>query len=164
MSIIMRSVNYIFLSISIIILIIFSTQSHLVSYRFMYISITLIPLLIPISSIPPVIESNENQDSFLTRILIVTMITTIAFPCIRILTYFFGFNIGIMGSAISNHSFCRLVEILMALCCILQTLTNIYMYWQTQLKSFGIAAISNICIIIAYCVAYETYNSYIIIL
>ena len=176
----MRNINYLLLSVSIAILAVFSTQSYLVSYRFMYICIALIPLLIPFSSYPPVIEFitnnkhemesnpyNFNQDRtayIITRILSVTLITTIAFPCVRILFYFYGVNIGILGSAISNHSFCRFVEILMSSSCILQTLTNLYMFWRSHLKSFGIAAISNICIIISYCIAYETYNSYIIIL
>ena len=175
----MRNINYLFLSVSIAILAIFSTQSYLVSYRFMFICIALIPLLIPFSSVPPVIEYitnnkneiesnpyNFNQDgtaNIITRILFVTMATTITFPCVRILFYFYGVNIGIFGSAISGHSFCRFVEILMASSCILQTLTNIYMYWRSHLKSFGTAAISNICIIISYCIAYETYNSFVII-
>ena len=175
----MRNINYLLLSISVAILLVFSTQSYLVSYRFMFICIALIPLLIPFSSYPPVIEFitnnkneiesnpyNFNQDRtayIITRILFVTLITTIAFPCVRFLFYFCGVNIGIFGSSVSDHSFCRFVEILMASSCILQTLTNLYMFWRSHLKSFGIAAISNICIIISYCIAYETYNSFVII-
>ena len=109
------------------------------------------PVLIAVSSIPPVVNyiqnnkretywntQNDNQGTaaFLKSILTFTIIMTIGFPCFTLLS--------------NSQELKRYILILMATACLLQILTNLYMYIKTRLLSFAIAFITNVLAVIIF--------------
>ncbi len=112
------------------------------------------PVLIAVSSIPPVVNyiqnskretcwniqsDNQGTAAILKSILAFTIITTIGFPC---------------SIPLCNRLDCRelikYILILMATACLLQILTNLYMYFKTRLLSFAIAFITNVLAVIIF--------------
>ena len=109
------------------------------------------PVLIAVSSIPPVVNyiqnnkretywniqsNNQGTAAILKSILAFTIITTIGFPCFTVL---------------SNSPELKIyILILMATACLLQILTNLYMYIKTRLLSFAIAFITNVLAVIIF--------------
>ncbi len=112
------------------------------------------PILIAVSSIPPVvnyIQNNKRETSWNTKsdnqgtaavlksILAFTIIMTFGFPC---------------SIPLCNKLDCpeliTYILILMAIACLLQMLTNLYMYIKTRLSSFAIAFITNVLAVIIF--------------
>ena len=154
----MNNCNYvissiIILSIAVIVLTLLLVTSFDENLAFPLVCILIFsaPVLIAVSSIPPVVNyiqnnkretywniqsDNQGTTAILISILTFTIIMAIGFPCFILL-----FN---------NPELKRYILILMATACLLQILTNLYMYIKTRLLSFAIAFITNVLAVIIF--------------
>lgn len=124
------------------------------AFPLVWIIIFSAPILIAVSSIPPVVNyiqnnkretcwniQNDNQGTVavLKSILAFTIIMTFGFPCSIPLC-----------NMLDCPELITYILILVAIACLLQILTNLYMYIKTRLLSFAIAFITNVLAVIIF--------------
>ena len=154
----MKNRNYVIssiviLSIAVIVLalLLVTSSDENLAFPLVCILIFSAPVLIAVSSIPPVVNfiqnnkretywniqsDNQGTTAILISILTFTIIMTIGFPCFILLS--------------NSPELKRYILILMATACLLQILTNLYMYIKTRLLSFAIAFITNVLAVIIF--------------
>ena len=124
------------------------------AFPLVWIIIFSAPILIAVSSIPPVVNyiqnnksetcwniQNDNQGTaaVLKSILAFTIIMTFGFPCSIPLC-----------NMLDCPELITYILILVAIACLLQILTNLFMYIKTRLLSFAIAFITNVLAVIIF--------------
>ena len=145
-------ISIVFLSIAVIILALLMITSFYGCIAFPIVCFFIAPVLIAVSSIPPVVNYIQNNkretcwgiqsvnkddtETIIKNILIFTTIMTIGYPCFLLLSY--------ISNILNWAELKRFFLFIMAAACLLQILTNLFMYIKTRLLSFAIAFITNV--------------------
>ncbi len=144
--------SIVILSIAVIVLALLLVTSFYGCIAFPIVCFFIAPVLIAVSSIPPVVNYIQNNkretcweiqsvnkddtETIIKTILIFTTIMTIGYPCFLLLSY--------ISNILNWAELKRFFLFIMAAACLLQILTNLFMYIKTRLLSFAIAFITNV--------------------
>ncbi len=150
--------SIVILSIAVIVLALLLVTSFYGCIAFPIVCFFIAPVLIAVSSIPPVVNYIQNNkretcweiqsvnkddtETIIKTILIFTTIMTIGYPCFLLLSY--------ISNILNWAELKRFFLFIMAAACLLQILTNLFMYIKTRLLSFAIAFITNVLAVIIF--------------